>query len=343
MMHQAFPQLFNHMQQDDSRTLASFKAGLMNLEPRSNNKFWITPDLRKGQIEISREHSGLFVLHWRNRGTNSIEKTMHLVPGVASIKRANTGRDKDRVYYFQFSNSSNYLFFWMQDKSDSKDEDIFKKIDDSLKFDENQLTSGVFEDPLTAAIRNTQRSFVAPAAPTQPNVVNQSAQIQDILRSLGQPPTNPTNAQNDMMPPDLQRAMQGIVSALRPQQRVSLNQVLNPDEIMRRGILDDPEVQARLLPLLPPELQTTQELIETIRSPQFQQSVAALEHALETNNFDTIMSNFGLDPSVATNALYRGDVVEVFLEALIAQAQQRQNTSNEDENDSEKEKKMEEN
>ncbi|CAN0103318.1 unnamed protein product, partial [Scytosiphon promiscuus] len=120
---------------------------------------------------------------------------------------------------------------------------------------------------------------------------------------------------------DLQRAMMNI-SGMVPQQRrppISLNDVVDADAIERMGILDDPEVQAMLLPLLPEARQTEEELRETIRSPQLQQSLASLSRALQSDNFNNIMSSFELDPSnpASAEAMARGDPVDAFLQALM--------------------------
>lgn len=48
-------------------------------------------------------------------------------------------------------------------------------------------------------------------------------------------------------------------------QPVALTDVLDADRIDASGILDDPEVQQRLLPLLPEGQQTEEELREIVR------------------------------------------------------------------------------
>ncbi|CAM9760073.1 unnamed protein product, partial [Hapterophycus canaliculatus] len=82
---------------------------------------------------------------------------------------------------------------------------------------------------------------------------------------------------------DFQRAMMNISGMMPQQQRraLSLNDVVDADAIEGMGILDDPEVQQMLLPLLPEGQQTEEELRETIRSPQLQQSLASLTQALQ--------------------------------------------------------------
>ncbi|KAF0691942.1 Aste57867_16912 [Aphanomyces stellatus] len=125
-------------------------------------------------------------------------------------------------------------------------------------------------------------------------------------------PAAPTSAGIQLA--DLQRAM---AMAAQPQQatrRISVNQLLQQPEVF--ALLHDPAVQAELLPHLPETLQTTEELIDTLRTPQLQQCVGALGHALNTSNFNGILSNFGLNPSAGQEHLLRGDGVRAFLAAI---------------------------
>ncbi|KAH9125642.1 hypothetical protein AeMF1_003780 [Aphanomyces euteiches] len=113
---------------------------------------------------------------------------------------------------------------------------------------------------------------------------------------------------------DLQRAMaiaQSQASASRP---VSINQLLQQPVVFE--LLHDPAVQAELLPHLPETLQTPEELLDTTRTPQLQQCVGALAQALNTANFNGILSNFGLNPSAGQEHLLRGDGIRAFLAAI---------------------------
>lgn len=120
---------------------------------------------------------------------------------------------------------------------------------------------------------------------------------------------------------DLQRAMMNL-PGMTTQSRtppVSLNDVVNADAIEATGILDDSSVQEALVPLLAEGQQNVGELREIIRSPQLQQALQALTGALQSSNFNNIMSSFELDPANprSAEAMARGDAVEALLQALI--------------------------
>lgn len=63
-------------------------------------------------------------------------------------------------------------------------------------------------------------------------------------------------------------------------------------------------VQA-LVQYLPEGQQDMEGLIENIHSPQLQQAISSLSEALNSNSFNAIMANLGLDPSPGVAALVR--------------------------------------
>ncbi|CAM9485765.1 unnamed protein product, partial [Phaeothamnion confervicola] len=69
---------------------------------------------------------------------------------------------------------------------------------------------------------------------------------------------------------DLQRALATIATANAGV--VPLTEVVQADDVAATGILDDPEVQAVLIPLLAEGQQTPEELREIVRRPQLQQA-----------------------------------------------------------------------
>jgi hypothetical protein len=81
-------------------------------------------------------------------------------------------------------------------------------------------------------------------------------------------------------------------------------------------------VRQSLLALLPESQQSNESLEENLRSPQLQQALDALAGALQSENYSTVMSNLGLDPSVGMPQLMRGDAIGAFLAAAAARGEQ---------------------
>ncbi|OQS00709.1 proteasomal ubiquitin receptor ADRM1-like protein [Achlya hypogyna] len=106
---------------------------------------------------------------------------------------------------------------------------------------------------------------------------------------------------------DLQRAMAAALNVQPPtaSRPVSITRLLQQPAVV--NVLQDPLVQAQLLPLLPETLQTPEELVATAHTPQLRQCVGALSHALNSSNFNGILSNFGLNAAAGHAQLMRGD------------------------------------
>lgn len=152
------------------------------------------------------------------------------------------------------------------------------------------------------------------------------------MHSLGGPP--PLNAQSfgatagrsggALTAEDVQRALAGVGpagqagQAAQRQRPLSLLQIIKADDVL--PLLEDEQVREELVALLPEGLQTEEELKSTLRSPQFKQSLGALSAALQSENFNTVFANFGLDPRDGAAALNLGDGIGAFLQAVQARA-----------------------
>eukprot|EP00753_Platysulcus_tardus_P004032 PLAT12516.17.p1 GENE.PLAT12516.17~~PLAT12516.17.p1 ORF type:complete len:398 (-),score=176.68 PLAT12516.17:76-1212(-) len=96
-----------------------------------------------------------------------------------------------------------------------------------------------------------------------------------------------------------------------------LSEVLSGDEVA--PIVESSEdMVAALLPHLPEGQQTPSDLLQILHSPQLAQAVDQLTGALQSENFNSILSNFGLDPMAGAEHMAAGDGVMAFLAALQA-------------------------
>ena len=127
---------------------------------------------------------------------------------------------------------------------------------------------------------------------------------------------------------DVQRALAGVGQPGQRQRPLSLLQIIKADDVL--PLLQDQQVLQELIPLLPEGLQTKEELEKTLRSPQFKQSLAALSAALQSENFNTVFANFGLDPRDGATSLNSGDGIGAFLQAVQARADRAKNQGNQD-------------
>ena len=104
-----------------------------------------------------------------------------------------------------------------------------------------------------------------------------------------------------------------------------LTDILTADDVA--PLLEDSDVVNRLLPHLPEGQQNLEELRRTIRSPQFRSTLRTLTSALLSDNYNTVMANFGLDPASGSDALAQGNPILAFLQAIQAQADSTQGSA----------------
>jgi len=309
----------------------TFKAGRCDVEDKCNNKFLITPDRRKGQLTLLKHVDELTHLQWKDRTTNTVIEDVIVMPHDAYFARVNTGRTKDRVYILQYQGgSSRRFFFWMQSASDEKDEELVTRLnecmtepppDDAVEGGAGGA-SGVGAGGAPASQQNVEDllSSMLGGGTTggQSSVPAPSAAV--TAPASGSSSAGAAGRGGQLTAADLQRAMMNLTGMQQQQQQrsVPLTEVINADEVLRSGLLADPAVQEQLIPLLAEGQQTPEQLEAIMHSPQLRSSLGSLTGALQTDNFNSIMSNFGLDPSRGMEALAAGNNVEAFLQALLA-------------------------
>lgn len=152
--------------------------------------------------------------------------------------------------------------------------------------------------PAVSATPATPTPAVAtptPATPTSTTAGLQLSQLQNILSDMGMPKDGASGA--------------GIPEA------VDLTKVMSPNVML--PILTNPEVQERLRPHLPEGEQlpsTSEQLQDTVSSPQFRQALHSFSEALATGQLASVLKQFGL-PASAQEAAAKGDV-EGFAKAM---------------------------
>jgi hypothetical protein len=119
----------------NASSIVQFRAGKCQLAQQANGKFLVSADLRRGQVSLVKGSDNLLHFRWSNFSTGAIEDDRIIMAGEGLFKRVKTGRDSadDRVYMLKFISGGQPLMFWMQDKDTSKDEEIVRKVNETLK------------------------------------------------------------------------------------------------------------------------------------------------------------------------------------------------------------------
>lgn len=262
---------------------------------------WVRPDARKGTIAVTiSSEDQLIHFSWKDRTTGKVELDLILFPDDASFRRVpecTTGR----VYVLEFKTGTKH-FFWMQDLSSDKDEERCNNINTHLGATVSHSTSS--KSSSSKSESTTKSTTSAPSSSTATS----------------------TSAPSSSTPTSLTSRLEAFMQTNGPAPR--LNDVLNTQEILATGILNDESIKAELQTFLPASEVDSVE--NTIRCPQFRQAVDLLEAAIKSgpDAFNSVLASFGLThPSKGGSSR-----IETFLTALNEAAAKKQ-TENKDKMD----------
>lgn len=326
-MQSLFPTQLPGRGRASEKPLVSFKAGKCELEPIAGGKFRVSADLRKGQVSFVKSPDGLRHFKWGDRSGSAVDDLI-IFPDEASFKRVRTGREGDRVFVLKFNTGDRKFLFWMQDKlTADKDDEICAKVNQCL----NNPAADVVEEPAAAGGQMSPEAWMQmlglapPAAPTAPVTAPAAAPIGaapstfsnlDLSSLLAGSPASANQAPSAT---DVQRAILAASmerGATGPP--VSLAHVLTPEAILGSGILDDPAVAHELAQQLPEGQQAEHFLEENIRSPQLRQALGTLTDVLQSDNYNSVLANLGVNPEPGAAQLAQGDPVGAFLTSVQA-------------------------
>jgi len=251
------------------------------------------------------------------------------------VRQCTTGR----VYLLEFKASSRKLFFWMQEPSDSKDEENTNKINQHINNPPESTTgagslpSGMDQNALFQML--SQRNQPTPPRVSPPSSTSTSSPVvgmndlQSILSQIGMP----SSAISGMLG---RQGTQGAPQRPTPPpsgapRAPRLSTLLNAETV--RPLLNNPAIQDRLLPFLPPERRTPEELRDIFNSPQFQQSLDSFGEALESGQLGELVRQFGLEATGPTS-------IQQFLQAVQNSTPQSQGNEEGGDNDKKDDDKM---
>ena len=218
-----------------------------------------------------------------------------LTEGGQELERVDTGRgasdatgkdndgDGDRVFLLQSKVlASRRFFFWMQEPDASNDDKLLTTV-------------------------NKLFGITAPAN-TSGGVSQQ--QLDDILRGFGFEAPAPQEQQQTRQPvqPQAPRSLP-----------IPINAVVNNDRV--KALIEKPEVQAALLPMLPEGMQTVEELRATLNTPQFQMALRRLSAACVSGQYNDIVSNFQLNHADGAAEAMQGNLIGAVIAAIAAKAE----------------------
>uniref|UniRef100_A0A673MN08 Proteasomal ubiquitin receptor ADRM1-like n=1 Tax=Sinocyclocheilus rhinocerous TaxID=307959 RepID=A0A673MN08_9TELE len=331
-----FPSLVSGSRGSSSKYLVEFRAGKMTLKGST-----VTPDKRKGLVYIQQTDDSLIHFCWKDRSTGNVEDEPKTDKDEEYCKKVNEYLNNPPIPGTLGSGGGS-----SHELSALGGEGGLQSLLGNMSHNQlmqligptglgglgglgalagpglaSLLGSGV---PATSSSSSSSRSQSTAATPSSTSAPTRlgSSQVPStpispsatVTASPAPAPTPTTSPSQPIQLSDLQSIL-ATMNVPTAGQGVDLASVLTP-EVMA-PILANAEVQQRLLPYLPSGEslpQSTEELQNTLTSPQFQQAMSMFSSALASGQLGPLMNQFGL-PTEAVEAANKGDV-EAFAKAM---------------------------
>jgi len=303
--------------------LVEFKAGKMNMDKEK----WVRADKRKGQIQLRQSDDGLIHFIWKERSSGHKEHDLIIFPDDAKFRKVD--ESNGRVYVLEWINSSKKFFFWMQEPKDDNDEtychDINKYINEPPQ--PSQAGQGGLGLSGLGDLGNLDQKQIMQLLASAQQGSRQQQQQQQQRRQSGQPSSVPaatasSGASKSSQADAIRDIIRNIGGGPPPKKVPSLNEVVDVDEIISKGLFENEEVVKQLAEFLPEGSPVTAEnMKEHVRSPQLQQAIGMFNAALRSGELESVMASFGLN----TSSIGPNSTIEDFLLAIQKQAKDEKN------------------
>ena len=262
---------------------------------------------------------------WKIRPNGTVMERYTVLPGEQTFEKVDTGKKDDQVYLLQFKGQEKRRFFWMQEPNKDSCESTVKQLVDALKLPptagmgqgrgQQRRSGGDDSQDAQSAIL---QSLLSQAGSGSSNNNNNNTSTSNQSSSSNNSSSNNNNDAAPAVSADLlQAALMAAMGNMQPREPdVPLNAILRGADL--EAFAKENNDDEDLIRHLPDGLQTAEELVETTTSPQFAQAVGRLSGALQSDNYNAVMANFGLDPTAGSEALARGQNVSAFLDSIQA-------------------------
>ncbi|XP_065366990.1 proteasomal ubiquitin receptor ADRM1 homolog isoform X3 [Calliphora vicina] len=328
--------------------LVEFRAGRMNLIGKM-----VHPDTRKGLVYLTQGDDGLMHFCWKDRTTGKVEDDLIVFPDDFEFKRVEQCKT-GRVYVLKFKTSSRRMFFWMQETKTDKDEDLCRRVNETMNNPPSASRGGQDGGDLQYMLNNMSQQQLMQLF----GGVGQMGGLSSLLGSMNRssdslrtPTSNRTSSsaaaglltpENTSSTPRTPSAPKGKSSKSASTTggdnsgssgnnsggttagagsgrslNIDLSSALAGSEIVNE-LISDPE-RVNTLSVHLPETEDAdedkkQQIKDTIASPQFQQALSLFSNALQSAQLGPVVSQFELTPE-AVAAAYSGNLEE-FVKAL---------------------------
>jgi 26S proteasome regulatory subunit N13 len=308
--------------------LVSFKAGKCELALQGNGKYMVTPDTRRGQVNLKYNDDNDLVWEWYDRREKTVVDTLTLKEPSKLEKAAlpSKASETDQVYYWKLENE--WRMVWLQDKEE--DPALIDKVNEVLKKPKKSSETATGVSAPSPGNASTSSSSTARQVDALSNILENLGMPQGEGQAAAATTTSSEGAAAAASGGTLTLAdLQGVMAGLQQQPQgppPGLSDIVTPEAIT--DLLANEEVCNRLMQELPEEQRSMEHLEENLRSPQVQQTLRSLTAALlpddngSMEGYHSVLANFQMDAQAGQAALTEtNNPIQAFLDCVLSSTQ----------------------
>lgn len=324
--------------------LVSFKAGKCELALQENGKYLVTPDTRRGQVNLKYNDENDLVWEWYDRREKTVVDTL-ILKETSKLEKAALppkASETDQVYYWKLEND--WKMVWLQDKEE--DPALIDKVNEVLKKPKKPTETATGISAPSPGNASTSSSSTARQVDALSNILENLGMPQGEGQAAATTTAATTTTSSDSAPAAASGGtltladLQGVMAGLQQQQAQGpppgLSDIVTPEAIT--DLLANEEVRNRLMQELPEEQRSLEHLEENLRSPQVQQTLRSLTAALlpddngSMEGYHSVLANFQLDAQAGQAALTEtNNPIQAFLDCVLASTQKEKEEEAKDE------------
>ncbi|KAI9273657.1 proteasome complex subunit Rpn13 ubiquitin receptor-domain-containing protein [Sporodiniella umbellata] len=220
------------------------------------------------------------------------------------VKECTTGR----VYVLKFKSSSQKQFYWMQNKSEDKDKELVRKVNQTINDPSSASDQGSFDN----AAQSDFMQMLSGGAQgeiemSQENLLHfiENAGLRGSLSSLPRQQHISSTAWNQLKEKLDEISVEEHVS-------LDLGDALNTEAA--NAILGDADIRSSLFPFIPSSdsKRTKEQIEQLVQEQQFQKRLQAINKAIEQDRMNTILDDLNSEKNLKS-----------FLKAVEEQAKEK--------------------
>ncbi|KAG1471680.1 hypothetical protein G6F56_001980 [Rhizopus delemar] len=275
----------------------------------------LKPDTRKGVIYLDQGSDHLLHFYWKERKHNAEpEDDFIIFPEEAELVRVDqctTGR----VFVLKFKSSSQKQFYWMQSKSDEKDEELVRKVNQTINDPSSASDQSGFEN-------SAQSDFMQMlSGGGQGDIEMSQENLLQFIENAGLSSLSSSLPRQQHISSSAWEHLREILDETSVEEHVSLDigDALNADAV--NTIMADVDIRSALFPFvsISDTKRTSEQVEQLVQEQQFQNRLQAINKAIEQDQINALIEDLHSEKNLKS-----------FLNAVEEQAKEKHDAMEED-------------